>query len=311
MIILGKQRFPTTTGFAGEPLPQLTIKLCQTVIERQISSNFDDQDVAFALILLGYMVLAVGDQLGNVFEEALKTGLDVINHSKKATYINAFLFLFGNAMYVSPMRTIEYLNSQGKLKEFMESWVAFHPNSIVYKVRRSSFLGLTRFLSFTNEQLEALPIKFDRIFLTMANDLKKLAYEQEAAINEDAEDDEDDMGGFGMGDDDEDEEEGDYLDSAIADTHKEIEDLQENGGSFKQQGEFDYDAYEALNPIDQFHIADILAEVNEITLFDSALVNIQSSNPQLFSHILGLMSKDLQQQYKDAVEKSRALYASK
>lgn len=68
-------------GLRGENLIDLMIETIKDVIQRQILSAFNSQDIAFALMLCGFMVGHLGSKLGDRFGAILDIMFDVLKEN--------------------------------------------------------------------------------------------------------------------------------------------------------------------------------------------------------------------------------------
>lgn len=93
-------------------------------------------------MLCGFMLGHLGSNLGDQFGALLDVVFDVLKEKNKSLYLNNAVYSVGLAMYAEPTATLTYLSQGNRLAEFLPHWVEFHRSSIIYTVRKGSFLGL-------------------------------------------------------------------------------------------------------------------------------------------------------------------------
>lgn len=364
MIKLAGAQIFTKIGLNNEALIEQLIDTVKVTIERNINSNFPNT-IVHALFLLGYcfnnsnleamknykvakpfpMASENNQASGPVsfFEEILNISFSVLKANLDSAYEFALIHNVGLALHADPQSTLMHLEKSGLLQGFMQLWFKKHPKCPTIRIRKASFLAFLQLLKLDNSVLEKLGIDFKQLSGYIAKDVPILADEEVRLLSKDDkdlwEDDEcyDDMD-FGFDDPKF------NLDKAIADTHKDLDNLKrkvdgkdeiEDGDgddesedewededgeegqheTAKEERDEDQDDENAKYSLKEIDLApdilDNLDAVNSVLSFETQFQNMAANNTQLFSLIQSHIKDEDKSHIQESLKKLKEAIAAK
>lgn len=82
-------------------------------------------------------------------------------------------------MFINTIRTLEYLNYNQYLVDFVQLWLSYHPSCHTYRIRKASFLGYLSLLSLASNQLKVVNIDLKTVIELLIHDLPENLKDQQ------------------------------------------------------------------------------------------------------------------------------------
>lgn len=287
-IFRGGDAFLTNNDCYGVLYVEAFFKMVTKTLNANISFEYADNEVADALIILGFFVAQYPGKMNTFIPRVLEASWTAVTANKSELVQDCLIHNLGYCFWNNTLVSLEWLHSKGLLSMVIKSWVEKHSRALTYRVRKGSALGLLSLFSLSIPQLKQVrwqfkkaEIQIDKIYKTLVDDLPTLLSHQEMILSGDFESNSDEYSAEdeGLSDDEEDETilkkpknktgkaTNEELDKKIDQITSKIEKIKLTPDQTM--------AREALDNIENQVFNDRTDEINEIFLFETTLKSKQ------------------------------------